>query len=512
MRIQLVNAIIVHCLIGLLTGGAVRADVRLPAIFSDHMVAQAGVVVPVWGWAEPGEAVTVSLAGQSRSVTTGPDGKWTVKLKPTHESQTLTVTGKNTLTVRDVLVGEVWLCAGQSNMAMPVSGAKDFDRERAAAALPQLRMFTVGSGRAATPQADCLGKWVVCTPETVGEFSATAYYVGREIHRRQGCAVGLVHSSRGGALIESWISEEAQRACPELRDFFAQREQRLAAFDHDAATAAYRQLLTKWEAAVQLAKAENRPLPTRPSDPISAHAGVNDVGGLFHGKIAPLIPFALRGVVWYQGESNATPEREPFYETQLRLLVTDWRRRWGTELPFVWVQLPNVKRTESWSMIREAQLQALDLPKSGMAVTIDIGEARNLHPTNKQDVGKRLAQWALGAVYGQKIAVSGPLPAGHDVRGGEIVLRFRHTDGGLVAKDGELRGFFIAGENRVWKPAQAQIEDDTVIVYSPQVKLPVAVRYAWSADPVCNLYNGAGLPASPFRTDDWKPLADNLKP
>jgi sialate O-acetylesterase len=488
----------------------IRADVRLPALFSDHMVVQADTAVPVWGWAQPGESVTVSLAGQTQTVSAGADGKWKTSLpgcKPVTEPQTLTVSGKNTLTMRDVLIGEVWLCSGQSNMAMPVSMAKDYEKEQADATLPQIRMFTVSSGRAETPQEDCTGSWVVCSPDTVGNFSATAYFFGRELHRVHGGAVGLVHSSVGGTLIESWIAEDAQRATPALKPYFEQREKTLAAFDRTAAAAQYRGMLTKWEAAVEEAKAANKPAPGRPSDPLNTHLNIVNVGGLFNGKIAPLIPCALRGVIWYQGESNATPARAPYYETQLHLLVQDWRKRWGSELPFAWMQLPNVARTESWAHIREAMLHTLDLPRTGMAVTIDLGESRNLHPVNKQDCGRRLAQWALGSVYGKEVATSGPLPAGHEIRGHEIVLRFRYADGGLKAKDGVLKGFVIAGADHAWKPAQARIEGDTVIVSSPDVPHPAAARYAWAADPPCSLYNGAGLPASPFRTDDWPILA-----
>lgn len=494
---------------GLCAASLARADVKLPALFSDHMVVQAGAEVPVWGWADPGERVTVSLAGQSLSVKTATNGRWMVrlaKLKPTGHPQTMTVTGRNALTVRDVLVGEVWLCAGQSNMVMPVSGAKDFERERAAAALPGIRMFTVGAGRAVTAQAACPGAWVVCAPESVGEFSATAFFFGRELHRSLNGAVGLINSSAGGTLIESWIDADAQRATPALAPYFAQREKLMAAFDRVAAAARHQEALMKWEAAVREAKAANQPPPRRPSDPLGSHLGAMDVGGLFNGKIAPLIPYALRGIVWYQGESNAHPDRARFYETQMRLLVRDWRARWGGELPVAWVQLPNLNKRMPWPEIREAQLKCLDLPKTGMAITIDAGESKDIHPKDKQTVGRRLAQWALGGVYGQKVAAtSGPLPAGHEIRGGEIVLRFRHTDGGLVAKGGELKGFVIAGADRAWQAALARIAGDTVIVSTPSVRRPVAVRYAWAADPVCNLGNGAGLPASPFRTDDWEP-------
>lgn len=491
----------------LLAMALARAEVKLPALFSDHMVVQAGGPVPVWGWATPGESVTVSLAGQTRSTTTASDGKWRVtlgNLAATTQPQTLIVAGKNTLTVSDVLVGETWLCAGQSNMVMRVSEAKDFEHERVAATLPQIRMFTVAVNRMPRPQEDCPGAWIVCSPATVGEFSAVGYFFGRELHRTMGGAVGLINSSAGGTLIESWLSEDAQRATPALASFFTQREKLMAAFDKAAAAERYRAALAKWEAAVEQAKAANQPLPKKPGDPYESHLGAMNVGGLFNGKIAPLIPYALRGIVWYQGESNAAPERVPFYERQLRLLVQDWRKRWGSELPIAWVQLPNVKKTESYAFIREAQLKALDLPKTGMAITIDVGESRDLHPKNKQDVGARLAQWALGTVYGRDVAaISGPLPAGHEVRGGEILVRFCHAERGLVSKGGELKGFLIAGETRAWQPAQARIKGDTVLVSAPNVPQPVAVRYAWAADPVISLFNGAGLPASPFRTDDW---------
>ena len=231
-------------------------------------------------------------------------------------------------------------------------------------------------------------------------------------------------------------------------------------------------------------------------------------GGLFNGKIAPLIPYALGGVVWYQGEANTRGGGGDDYSHQLPLLVTDWRSRWNDELPFAWVQLPNfVRPGEGWPRVREAMLKTLSLPRTGMAIAIDIGDPKNIHPKNKQEVGHRLALWALGDVYGRKVAAtSGPLPAKHEVKGADVVVSFTHTNGGLAAKGGEVKGFVIAGEDRAWKPATARIEGDKVIVSSAEVKVPVAVRYAWEDNPECNLANGAGLPASPFRTDDWPEL------
>jgi len=482
------------------------ADVKLPAIFSDHAVLQRDIGVPVWGWAEPGEDVTVTVGPSSKSTKADGAGKWRVNLEKlaAADGLTMTVKGKNTLTVSDVAVGEVWLGSGQSNMAMTVNRALNFEQEKAAANHPKIRMFTVRSGAARTQQEDCQGAWQVCTPETVAGFSATLYFCGREIQKTLGVPVGLINSSVGGTPIESWISEEAQRSSPALKAFFESQAKIEQAFDAEKAKAAYEKQLAAWKDAAKQAKAEGKPAPRAPRDPLALRARKGNVGGLFNGKIAPLIPYAVRGVLWYQGEANSTPDKAPFYQHQLPLLVTDWRTRWGAELPFAWAQLPNFDRAGAdWPTIREAMLKTLALPKTGMGINIDIGEAKDIHPRNKQEAGRRLALWALGTVYGQKGATSGPLPAGHEVRGAEIVLKFSHTDGGLVAKDGELRGFVIAGEDRQWKPASARIDGERVIVSSPDVTKPAAVRYAWENFPACNLYNGAGLPASPFRTDAW---------
>jgi sialate O-acetylesterase len=475
-RLLLVASGLVAIALGAAPG---RADVRLPAIFSEHMVLQQGAVAPVWGWAEPGEKVTAAVGGQTEIAVADADGKWMVRFTNLKSGgpYTLTVKGKNSLSVGDVLVGEVWLGSGQSNMAMTVSGAKDFEKEKARADLPKLRMFTVTSGAASQPQTDCTGKWVVCSPQTVGGFSATLFFCGRELHESLGVPVGLIHSSVGGTPIELWISEEAQRHSPELKDLVTAQQPKPPADQ------------PKSDAKPKAAAAR------------SARA----IGSLFNGKIAPLIPYALHGVLWYQGEANTHPGKSRYYRHQLPLLVQDWRKRWDTELPFAWVQLPNFERSgDGWMAVREAMLQTLRLPRTGMAIAIDIGEAKDIHPKNKQEVGHRLALWALGEVYGKKVpATSGPLSAGHEVRGAEIVLSFKYVDGGLQAKGGPLRGFAIAGEDRQWKPAMARIEGDKIVVSSPMVKQPVAVRYAWEPAPQCNLYNDAGLPASPFRTDDW---------
>ena len=487
------------------------ADLKLAAVFSDHMVLQREKPVTVWGWADSGENVTVEFAHQKKTATANGGGKWLVQLDPllaSAESRTLVVrSGKENrkVEIQDVLVGEVWLGSGQSNMELPVSKARDFEVEKAAAKLPLIRMFKEESGPAKTAAADGKGRWLVCAPETVGSFSATLYFFGRELQRELKVPVGLINSSVGGTPIESWVAIAAQAQVPELKPFLAAEAKAEAEFNEAKAKARYDKDVSRWEEQSAKAKAEGKPAPVKPWDPVmlrKLHGGMEE---LFNGKIAPLIPYAIRGVLWYQGESNANPGKGRFYQFELPTLVTDWRARWGEELPFAWVQLPNIIREgDDWSLVREAELKTLRLPHTGMAITVDIGEPNNIHPVNKQEVGRRLSLWALGEVYGRKmIATSGPLPAGHEVRGSEMSITFKHTDGGLKAKEGNLQGFVMAGTDRKWRFATARIEGDKVIVTSSEVIKPVAVRYAWEANPQCNLYNGVDLPASPFRTDNW---------
>lgn len=483
---------------------SVRADVKLPAIFSEHMVLQADVAAPIWGWAEPGEKVAITIDRHTVEATANAEGRWAAKLPKLSAGGplTLVVSGRNTLTIDDVLVGEVWMGSGQSNMAMTVNRAKNFEQEQAAARLPQIRMFTVASGASNEPQADCRGSWEVCSPETVARFSATAYFFGRELHKTLNVPVGLINSSVGGTPIESWISPDAQRSSPELKEFFAARQAEEDKFDVAAAKVKYEKDLDKWQAAATKARADGQAAPPKPRDPLAIRRVKGNVGGLFNGKIAPLIPFAIRGALWYQGEANTAPDKAGFYEDQLKLLVTDWRSRWGAEFPFAWVQLPNFAGNgRDWPTVREAMANATALPRTGMAITIDIGETKDIHPKNKQEVGRRLALWALGIVYDKSGAISGPILDRHELRGREFALSFRHTDQGLRLTVQEPSGFEVAGTDGVWKPAVASIERDRVIVASKDVLQPAAVRYAWSNDPQPTLFNGVGLPASPFRIE-----------
>jgi sialate O-acetylesterase len=484
----------------LLLSLSAQAAVTLPAIFSDHMVLQSGKPVPVWGTADANSEVSVAIAGQKKTAKADANGLWSLKLDAltaSSEPQTLTIGDK---TITDVLVGEVWLGSGQSNMAMAVQSAKDYAASQAAANVPLIRMFTEGSAAAATAQSQGKGTWVVCSAETVGRFSATAYFFGRNVHDVLKQPVGLINSSVGGTPIESWISPEAQLASAELKPFFEALKQDDAAFDEDKVKAVYERQVAKWAEEVKQAKAEGKPAPRKPRDPIETRKRKGNVGGLFNGKISPLIPYAIRGAIWYQGEANSNGPKPSFYQAQLTLLAKDWRTRWNDEFPFAWVQLPNFTRAgEGWPIVREQMLNALStIPNSGMAITLDIGEAKNIHPANKQEVGRRLAQWALGAVYHKDVAdTSGPLIDKATVKGGSFVLTFTHAKG--LNAQGELTEFEVAGADGQWQVADAKIEGETVVVSCKAVAEPKQVRYAWKDNPVATLFNGAGMPASPFR-------------
>ncbi|EMI21833.1 sialic acid-specific 9-O-acetylesterase [Rhodopirellula maiorica SM1] len=476
------------------------ADVSLPAIFSDHMVLQQETEVPVWGWAEPGEEVKVAINGQTKTTQTGDDGSWSIKLdslKP-GEPTTIKVSGKNEITIEDVLIGEVWLGSGQSNMAMTVNRANDFAGEQKKAALPTIRMFKENSGSSATPEKVGNGEWQVCSSETVGGFSATLFFFGREIHADLDVPVGLINSSVGGTPIEAWIDADVQRADKNLQPLFAERKP----VDLETQKANYERALKRYQAQVKKAKAEGKPLPRKPRDPASVQARKGNVGGLFNGKIAPLIPYAIRGAIWYQGEANSTPSKAPFYQYQLPLLIQDWRERWGYDFPFGWAQLPNYSGNgRDWPTVREAMLKTLSVPNTGMGINIDIGDTKDIHPKNKQEVGRRLSLWALGSVYEQEVAaVSGPLPDGHEIQGDKVVVRFKHAEG-LESSGGPIVGFEITADGETWVPAEAEIDGESIVVSSDEVAKPTAVRYAWTNDPKTNLFNGAGLPATPFRTN-----------
>jgi sialate O-acetylesterase len=495
------------------TAPLLAADFRLAAPVSDHMVLQRDKPVAVWGFGDPEEEIDVAFGGQNKQAVADAEGRWSVRLDAmpaSTEPRTLVAVGKGGRTVeaRDVLVGEVWLGSGQSNMAMTVQRCLDFDREKAAANLPLIRHYKESSAPAEAPRLEGTGVWSVCSPDTVGGFSATLYFFGREVRRELGVPVGLINTSVGGTPIESWLSAETQRSDPATKAVYESRLQEYLSFDVAAAPDLHRKQMDLWRAAVAKARAEGKTFVTPPpKNPLAMRKLKGGPAFLFNGKVANLVPYTLRGMLWYQGEGNAnSPE---LYETQLAQLVTSWRALWADELPFAWVQLPNYRdsKSENWPRMRESMMRVLALPKTGMAITLDVGDPKDIHPKNKQEVGRRLALWALGTVYDRTVpAISGPLPAGHTVDGSSITIDFRHAAGLKTRDGGPLRGFVMAGADRVWKTAAACITDisgETVVVSSAEVPAPVAVRYAWAENPDGNLINGAGLPATTFRTDDW---------
>ena len=485
------------------------ADLRLASPLSDHMVLQREKPVAVWGWADAGEAVTVAFAGQSKTVTADAEGKWLLRLDAlpaSAEPRSLVVTGKadRRLEVKDVLVGEVWLGSGQSNMAMNVQASNNFEAEKAAAKYPLIRHYQESSAPADQPKAEGKGQWRACAPETVGGFSAALYFFGREIHREVGVPVGLVNTSVGGTPIESWVSAETQSSAPATKARYESQLKAHVEFDAAKATAAYEKQVAAWKVVAEKAKAAGKEVPRKPVDPIANRKFKGGPAGLYNGKVVNLAPYTLRGMLWYQGEGNAG--NPGLYETQLTQLVTSWRTLWQDEVPFAWVQLPNYRtsNSESWPRLRESMMKVLALPKTGMAITLDIGDPQDIHPKNKQDVGKRLSYWALATVYGRSVpAISGPLPTGSQVEGDAIRVSFRHADG-LKTRDGAApRGWLIAGADKAWKPAEARIDGTSVVVRSAAVPAPVAARYAWAENPEAHLVNGAGLPTTSLRTDTW---------
>lgn len=496
------------CVAMLALAGSAWAAVSTPSILGSHMVLQAGQPLPVWGKADPGEPVTVSMDGDTVSTTADDDGHWRVELPKRKKGGPLemTITGKdNVLTYSDILIGEVWIGSGQSNMQWMVKDSNDAEAEVAAAQYPDIRLFYVERNVATEPQEDCKGEWVACTPETVPGFSAVLYFFGRDLHAALGKPVGLIHSSWGGTPAESWTSRETLLANPDLKVIVDRWDDTLAKYP--AAREAYDKALVDWQVEAEKAKAEGKDAPKKPGEP----QGPNSpwlASGLYNAMIAPLVTYAIKGVVWYQGESNVP--RAYQYRTLFPAMIDDWRRAWNAPISFYYVQIANYLKTTSepgdsaWAELREAQDFALKLDKTGVAVIIDIGEADNIHPHNKQDVGKRLCLNALAKDYGKCREFSGPVLKDMKVKGDSVTLTFNHARHGLVAKGGDApTGFAIAGEDKQFVWADAKIKRGRVTLSAEGVEHPVAVRYAWADNPVCNLYNKQGLPASPFRTDTW---------
>ncbi len=643
-------------LFSLLLTTQTMAQPRLARLFSDHAVLQRQKPIPVWGWALPGEVVSVALAGQIQSVQADTSGKWQVVFTALeaggpHTLEVSAPSGKTAL--RDVLIGDVWLCSGQSNMEWTVAQADHYPQERQNADFPQIRHFRVDHVVSLEPEADLAdGEWEVCSPKKVGGFTAVGFFFAREVYQKTGVPIGLLHSSWGGSQVESWISKEAMLSSDLLRDYAQNLPQSWEEADRrlertikkkvlgnpDASPtleeeAAYRQAdydFSKWITAdpmwqwdwkgvwawrgngfmgkmvdipdemtgqmTTLGLAENfsyneiyingqlvssgilkgprrilipphtwqpgpnklmikmdrtiepewfglglmgsandlfvstetqriplndsewKLMPSFAEPHFFAHSSNNVGTAIYNAMIAPLLPYALKGVLWYQGEANAG--RAYQYRLTFPLLIQDWRARWKEELPFYFVQLSsfgayqNSNQGSDWAELREAQTMALRLPNTGMAVTTDIGNPHDVHPTNKQDVGKRLAANALKYTYGQDVLPAGPMFEAVSFKKDYAVLSFRFTGSGLEARDkfGYLKGFEIAGNDRVFYYAKAEIRGDQVVVWHPKGLQPVAVRYAWANAPEdANLFNKEGFPACPFRTDSWEGVTGKVR-
>lgn len=635
------------------------ATVSVPSLISDNMVLQAGKKVRIWGWASPQESITVELAKEKASVVADSKGNWQAFVGPLKSGGpfVLTIKASNTLTIQNVLVGEVWVCSGQSNMEWPLVNTTGATETIAQANFPEIRLFTVPKKTSGTPLDNIEGRWVVATPEQVGQFSAVAYYFGRELNQKLKIPVGLIHTSWGGTPAEAWTSREAL-ATPELQPIldrydlsFKDMPERKKAFEEQLAAWVKENLYTdegnkgeglgyadpktstadwlqmnlpqffetaglkidgatwvrkevelpaswagkplvlnlgaiddydttyfngqkvggigmetpnsytihrRYQIPAELVKAGRNVIAVRvfdsageggfgtgemllapswadiapvslrgswsykvesgltPKDPnwgsrpeAPGPTNQNSPTVLYNAMLAPLFPYAVRGAIWYQGESNSS--RAYQYRTLFPTMIRNWRTSWAdNDFPFYFVQLANWQPIKpepgesEWAELREAQTLTLREPKTGMAVTIDIGETNDIHPRNKLDVGHRLAVWALANTYNQKLEFSGPLFKSFSVKGNEIRLKFDHAKSGLKTSDGgPVKGFAIAGEDKRFVWAEARIEGDEIVVSSKDVAKPVAVRYAWADNPVTNLYNKVGLPASPFRTDDW---------
>ena len=521
------------------------ANLECSGIFTDHMVLQREKAVAIWGWADANETVTVEFNGQKKTTKTAASGKWMLKLdsmKANANSQKLVIKGSTPSTdpakprqcvFDDVLVGEVWLGSGQSNMSLQVARCLNPEQEKAAANYPLIREFGEKSLSHDKAKDNCKGKWTVCSPETVSNYSAALYFMARELHNELKVPVGIIQSSVGGTPIENWIDVNTQLAVPELKETTEAKVKSWKAFDEVKAKAKYEMELADWKAAKEKAKLEGQPEPTTkaPADPIVKRKGSGGPGELFNGKITGLIPFTVRGIIWYQGEANSySVERGLLYQTQLTTLIKDWRKRWNgeptfwsklwnEELPFCWAQLPNYAGGVQWPSLRESQLKTLSVSNTGMITTMDIGDKNDIHPKNKQEIGRRFSLWALSTVYDKKVEYSGPLPTGREIRGDKVIVSFSHAEG-LKIKDGvELKGFEIAetiiktkvlDENKKevevseynYVPAQAVIKDNKVVISAATITKPIAVRYAWANNPECSLVNQDNFPASPFRFED----------
>ena len=464
------------CVLCLALVSQTYSQVQLPSLFADHMVLQQNFEAPVWGWAAPGTSINIRADWTDKAIRVKADkeGKWMTKIQTPEAGGPYTLT-INEHTLENVLIGEVWICSGQSNMQWALTQSENYQNELRYANQPDIRLFYVARDNADEPSRDCYGQWVSCDSTSAKTFSAVAYYFGKELHWELDIPIGLIHVSWGGSTAQAWINEQILASAPEGQYYIDLFKEQI----------------------------EN----TRPGALPRNHRSPS---GLYNAMLKPLIPFGIKGAIWYQGESNR--DRPDYYEAIVSLLIKNWRTEWNQgDFPFYFVQIApyNYNEEDMGGFTRYAQRKTLKVPNTGMAVTMDIGNPDNIHPTNKRTVGKRLALWALTQDYGYKnLSYSGPLFESLEIKGGKAIISFTHTDGGLRAGGSPLTHFEIAGKDQIFYPAQAKIKGKKIVVSSKMVPEPLAVRFAFHNTDEPNLFNKAGLPASSFRTDDW-PIFDD---
>lgn len=476
-----------------------RAEVRLPVVLSDGVVLQRELPIHVWGWAAPGETVAVALTGQNKTTVADFTGRWHIYLAPEPAGGPfeLAVKGTNTIVLHDVLIGDVWVASGQSNMEYPMEGwggtAKEQAEEIPKATLPLVHLLDIPHATSDHPLDDLPAtKWTACTPESVHKFSAVAYYFAKEIAAHEKIPIGMIESSWGGTVAEAWTSMDGLSSNPGLMPIFAHRAHMMDDLIETNLVAPHEEEL-KAEA-----RAKGLPEPLFPwhPDPKSW-----EPAALYNAMIAPITPFPIRGVIWYQGESNALGERAPHYGELFQTMIRDWRNHWAIgDFPFLYVQIANYKTTEleHWPKVRDEQRKSLNVKNTAMAVTIDIGNPDDVHPTDKRDVGVRLSLAARALAYNEQLEYSGPVFRQVTRENEALRLWFGHAEGGLKAGANGWCGFEVAAEGGAFVPASAKIDGSTILVSSEKVSVPTRVRYAWKDDPECPFFNRSGLPASPF--------------
>ena len=486
------------------------ADVSLPNLYSDNAVIQRHIPFKVWGWADPHESISIEFLGKKVSTQANETGTWSVEF-PAQKAggpYSLTVTGKNKLVRNNLLFGEVWVCSGQSNMKWNIGKSVDGDLEVLMAKDDQLRIVTVSTGASQTSLKDIDGVWTPATGKALNEFSAVGYYFGRELRRVLNVPVGLINNAWGGSAIEAWIPREVlltdERNFAYLKSF----DERLEQYSSGQPLSLYEENLKKWEKKVAQAKSSGAPLPRKPRKPTDPRGSQHRPANLWHSRVAPLLNYSIKGVIWYQGEANTS--RSYNYRHLLPMMIKTWRQKWDSgNFPFYWSQLADFCRDDEsdgnspWAEIRESMTVAMQTTENtGQAVITDLWEEQDIHPRRKLEVAKRLLRWALAKDYGFDVVFKSPMYESHEVKDNKIIITLDQDVKWFDVK--KVLGFTIAGEDEKFLEANARISKNTIEVWHEKIKAPRAARYAWAGNPLCNVINKKDLPLTPFRTDKWK--------